>query len=168
MTPGVQHGAVAFEAFVGLLDYPMFVVTSADGEQRAGCLVGFTTQVSIGPPRFLVGLSDKNHTSRVAARASHLAVHVLNQRSMALARLFGEETGDTVDKLARCAWRPGPGGVPVLEEAAAWFAGAILERLPLGDHIGFVLEPQAGQVREAIDRPLTLADMSGMEPGHGA
>ena len=56
----------AFEKLVSMLDYPMYVVTTRAGDQRAGCLVGFTSQVSIGPPRFLVGLSDKNHTYRVA------------------------------------------------------------------------------------------------------
>ena len=61
----------AFEKLVDLLDYPMFVVTAhADGVE-AGCLVGFASQTSIHPPRFLVGLSTKNQTFRVAADATH-------------------------------------------------------------------------------------------------
>jgi len=65
-----------FTSLVSELDYPMFIVTTvaADGE-RSGCLIGFATQISISPPRFLVGLSGKNHTYRVAQRAEHLAVH---------------------------------------------------------------------------------------------
>lgn len=62
-----QDGDAAFEALVGLLDYPMFVVTTHADEQHAGCLVGFATQVSIRPQRFLVGLSHKNHTYRRSA-----------------------------------------------------------------------------------------------------
>jgi flavin reductase (DIM6/NTAB) family NADH-FMN oxidoreductase RutF len=46
-----------FEKLVSLLDYPMYVVTTRVDDESAGCLVGFTSQVSIGPPRFLVGLS---------------------------------------------------------------------------------------------------------------
>jgi flavin reductase (DIM6/NTAB) family NADH-FMN oxidoreductase RutF len=42
-----------FDAFVAGLDYPMFVVTTAHDGERAGCLVGFTTQVSLHPPRLL-------------------------------------------------------------------------------------------------------------------
>ena len=45
----------AFEKLVSLLDYPMFVVTTRAGDESAGCLVGFASQVSIRPPRFLVG-----------------------------------------------------------------------------------------------------------------
>jgi flavin reductase (DIM6/NTAB) family NADH-FMN oxidoreductase RutF len=48
----------AFEKLVSLLDYPMFVVTTRAGDESAGCLVGFATQVSIRPPRFIVGLSN--------------------------------------------------------------------------------------------------------------
>jgi len=58
----------AFEKLVSLLDYPMFVVTTRVDDEWAGCLVGFTSQVSIRPPRFLVGLSKRNHTFRVAER----------------------------------------------------------------------------------------------------
>jgi flavin reductase (DIM6/NTAB) family NADH-FMN oxidoreductase RutF len=36
----------AFEKLVSLLDYPMFVVTTRAGDEPAGCLVGFATQVS--------------------------------------------------------------------------------------------------------------------------
>jgi flavin reductase (DIM6/NTAB) family NADH-FMN oxidoreductase RutF len=58
-----------FNSLVGDLDYPMFIVTAcADGE-RSGCLIGFATQASIDPPRFLVGLSHKNRTYRVGIKA---------------------------------------------------------------------------------------------------
>ena len=67
----------SFEDVAELLDYPMFVVTTASNGKRAGCLVGFTTQISIDPARFLVGLSVNNHTHQVAADASRLVVHLL-------------------------------------------------------------------------------------------
>ena len=49
-----DRGTAQFDAFVGGLDYPVFVVTAAHGEERSGCLVGFATQASIDPPRMLV------------------------------------------------------------------------------------------------------------------
>jgi flavin reductase (DIM6/NTAB) family NADH-FMN oxidoreductase RutF len=157
----------AFEDAIALLDYPMFVVTvSGDGE-RSGCLVGFAGQVSIDPARFLVCLSDKNHTCRVARSAGRLAVHLLGRDQLALARLFGEQTGDEIDKFARCSWQPGPDGVPVLDDAVAWFSGPILQRAPLGDHVGFLIEPDSGSRRTA--GPLiTLSDVEDLDPGHDA
>ena len=47
----------AFDAIVGNLEYPMFIVTTRAGEEPLGCLVGFATQTSIDPPRFIVCLS---------------------------------------------------------------------------------------------------------------
>ena len=49
----------AFERLVGQLDYPMFIVTTQVEGRRAGCLVGFASQFSIDPPRFLIGLSKR-------------------------------------------------------------------------------------------------------------
>jgi len=62
----VSNVAETFDALVGGLDYPMFIVTAAAGGEREGCLVGFATQSSIDPPRFVVCLSKNNRTYRMA------------------------------------------------------------------------------------------------------
>jgi len=158
----------AFEKLVSMLDYPMYVVTTRVGDQRAGCLVGFTSQVSIGPPRFLVGLSEKNHTYRVAQEATHLAVHLLPRTHSELARLFGSETGDRTDKFARTPWHEGPHGLPILDDAAGWFVGEVLSRYDVGDHVGFLLQPVEGQAPAKFDQLVTFADVHDLEPGHEA
>ena len=158
----------AFEKLVALLDYPMFVVTTRTGDEQAGCLVGFASQVSIRPPRFLAGLSRLNHTYRVANGASHLAVHLIERQHCELARLFGSETGDRIDKFARCTWHSGPHGLPILDDAAGWFAGAVLDRFDLGDHVGILLEPVAGSAPDKFGQLVTYSDVRDLEPGHQA
>jgi flavin reductase (DIM6/NTAB) family NADH-FMN oxidoreductase RutF len=157
-----------FEQLVSLLDYPMFVVTTRAGGESAGCLVGFTSQVSIRPHRFLVGLSKRNHTFRVAEGADHLAVHLMERRHSELARLFGGETGDEVDKFARCAWHSGPHGMPILDDAAGWFVGRVLNRYDVGDHVGHVLEPVAGNAPDKFGQLVTFSDVRNLDPGHQA
>ncbi len=57
----------------------------------------------------------------------------------------------------------------MLDGAAAWFVGAILERFDLGDHVGHLLEPIAGDVgAPADDGIVTLRDGEDLEPGHPA
>ncbi|GAA2770776.1 hypothetical protein GCM10019017_11360 [Streptomyces showdoensis] len=68
-----------FSAFTEQLDSPMYVVTAASPGGRGGCLVGFASQCSIDPPRFVVWLSTANHTYRVARAAEHLTVHLLHR-----------------------------------------------------------------------------------------
>src|SRR3954465_8966075 len=143
-----------FTSLMGELDYPMFIVTTvADDGERSGCLIGFATQISIDPPRFLTGLSKKNHTFEVAKRAEHIGVHFVPADGEEIAELFGGETGDEVDKFERCEWHEGPGGVgPGGREGAPfgaalpnWFVGRIVERLSAGDHDAIILEPVGGE-----------------------
>jgi flavin reductase (DIM6/NTAB) family NADH-FMN oxidoreductase RutF len=131
----------SFQRLVAQLDYPMFIATVAAGGERAGCLIGFATQCSIHPARFLAGISDKNRTFRVASGADSMAIHLVPENANELAELFGGETGDDVDKFERCEWRPGPGGVPLLDGCPNRFVGRILDRVDFGDHVGMVLEP---------------------------
>jgi flavin reductase (DIM6/NTAB) family NADH-FMN oxidoreductase RutF len=131
----------SFQRLVAQFDYPMFIATVAAGGERAGCLIGFATQCSIHPARFLAGISDKNRTFRVASGADSMAIHLVPENANELAELFGGETGDDVDKFERCEWRPGPGGVPLLDGCPNRFVGRILDRVDFGDHVGMVLEP---------------------------
>lgn len=147
------------------LDYPLFIVTTAADDIRAGCLVGFASQASIHPPRFLVGLSVKNHTFRVASRAEVLVVHLVPDETRELAELFGGETGDDTDKFARCQWTPGPGGAPILTALENWFAGRIMKRFDFGDHCGFLLEPVQERAASS-EETLSFHDAQNIEPGH--
>ena len=163
-----EPGAESFEKLVALLNYPMFVVTTQADGVAAGCLVGFASQASIHPPRFLVGLSTKNHTFRVAGGARHLAVHLCDHEHLEVAELFGSLTSDTVNKFERCAWHRGPAQLPILDDAAAWFAGKILDRFPLGDHVGHLLEPVDGEPPKELERWVSFNDVRHLEPGHEA
>ncbi|HUR76387.1 MAG TPA: flavin reductase family protein [Acidimicrobiales bacterium] len=156
-----------FHRLVAAIDYPLFIVTTtgSDGE-HSGCVVGFATQCSIDPPRFLVALSEKNHTFGTARTATHLAVHVLDRREKRLADLFGGETGDEVDKFASCNWNEGPHGMPILDDIEAWFVGRILDRIDLGDHLGHVLDPV--EAKAAPRDNLQFGEARDIEAGHPA
>jgi flavin reductase (DIM6/NTAB) family NADH-FMN oxidoreductase RutF len=158
----------SFDRLVAMLDYTMFVVTTQAGGHPSGCLVGFATQTSMQPPRFLVGLSKNNHTTRVAARSEYLAVHVLARSQIELAHLFGGQTGDEVNKFDDCSWHAGPEGMPILDDAAAWFVGKTLERFDLGDHLGYLLQPITGDSVDGADALVSFKDVADMEPGHEA
>jgi flavin reductase (DIM6/NTAB) family NADH-FMN oxidoreductase RutF len=154
----------AFTRFATSLDYPLYVATTSVDGQRSGCLIGFATQCSIHPPRFLACISKRNHTFQLAPQASRIAVHVVEETNRPLAELFGGETGDQIDKFSRVRWREVQ-GVPVLEDCARWFIGSVLQQVDLGDHLGCLLEPldvEAG----APDAQLTYQQARDISPGH--
>ncbi|MEU9517382.1 flavin reductase family protein [Streptomyces sp. NPDC048224] len=158
----------AMDVFLDRLDPDMCVVTAAAGGERAGCLVGFSSQCSIRPVRYVVWISDVNHTLRVARSAEVLAVHLLARDRRETAELFGGRSGDDVDKFRRVRWREAYGGAAVLEDAEAWFVGRVVERTEGGDHVGFVLEPVewGGRGKGAGDPVLRLSGARTIRPGH--
>ena len=155
----------AFHTLMGRLPYPMFILTAAAGDDRSGCLVGFTTQVSIDPDRFLICVSQTNHTFGVVAQTDYVGVHFPPAEDRRLASLFGSETGDELDKFELVAWEEGPHGVPLLADLADRFVGHVIERVDFGDHVGLLLDPV--HVDVGPDRPyLTFPQVEPVEPGH--
>ena len=156
----------ALSDLVARVDSALVVVTVAFEGERDGCLVGFHSQVSIEPPAYAVWLSTANRTSRLAARADHLAVHLLEADQHDLAELFGGETGDDIDKLSRVEWEPGIAGVPLLTACTAHVVGRIRHRLDIGgDHVAVILDPIEGAARGSASL-LRLGQASDIDAGH--
>ncbi|MFG2721978.1 flavin reductase family protein [Streptomyces sp. NPDC048416] len=159
----------AVDEFFDRLDYPMYVVTAVAGRERAGCLVGFASQCSMVPLRLMVWLSTANRTYRVARSADVLAVHQLSRAQYELAEHFGGLTGDEVDKFADIAWREGPAGTVLLDDAPAWLVGQVEGQVEGGDHVGFLLSPLEASVPRPPSREgelFRLSDSEGIDAGH--
>jgi flavin reductase (DIM6/NTAB) family NADH-FMN oxidoreductase RutF len=153
------------EALTGALDYPLFVVTAGDGEEISGCLAGFVTQSSMRPVQFLVCISKINHTYGTAARSRGLALHLLGSDQHDVASLFGERTGDIVDKFSRVEWSPGLTGAPILSDCAAWVEGRTIDRMSGGDHEAFLITVDQGGSGRQVGQ-FMLHNASEFDPGH--
>jgi len=155
-----------FDRIVGSVDPPLVVVTTAVGEERAGCLVGFHAQSSIEPPRYVVWLSKANHTYRVGLRAKHFAVHFLTADDLELAERFGTLTGEDTDKFAGLEVELDEHGVPLLEACPNRLA---LERLALlddgSDHVCLTARVTSS-VTDGDFTPLRVSAAVHLDPGH--
>jgi flavin reductase (DIM6/NTAB) family NADH-FMN oxidoreductase RutF len=159
-----RKAVTEFARFVAGLDYPLFVVTTSVESELTGCLIGFATQCSIHPPRFLACISKTNHTFRVATQSAVLAVHIVDGKNKEIAELFGGQTGDVVDKFKGVSWHI-VDGVPVLDACARWFTASVMQRIDLGDHVGHVLDPIS--IHSGSDSSqLTYQQAHDIEPGH--
>ena len=163
-----QDGASDLAAYFDRVDYPLYVVTvrSPDAEM-SGCLAGFVTQCSIHPPNFLACISKVNHTRRVAECASGMGLHLLGEDQVDLARLFGEETGDHVDKFTAVDWRLGATGAPLLVDTAVSMEGEVLVHFSVGDHEAFLIRGVRA-VAGGHDGILTYRATPRLRPGHPA
>jgi flavin reductase (DIM6/NTAB) family NADH-FMN oxidoreductase RutF len=158
----------AFDELVARADAAMVIVTTAVGDERSGCLVGFHSQCGMNPPRYAVWISNANHTHAVAARATSFAVHLVPADRRDLAELFGGSSGDEVDKLGRCDWSPAIGGAPLLGGCPDRFVGRKVAWLDaVADHTCLVLEPAAAEIGSSGSL-LRLHDVTDIDPGHEA
>jgi flavin reductase (DIM6/NTAB) family NADH-FMN oxidoreductase RutF len=156
----------ALDPYFERIDFPYHVVTvrTPDGDM-SGCLAGFVTQCSINPPNFLVCVAKVNHTFEVADRSTAMGLHLLGKDQLELARIFGEETGDLVDKFAQCDWRLGATGAPLLVESAVALEGPILGHFSAGDHEAYLLRAERA-VEGAHPGLLMYRDAPHLRPGH--
>jgi flavin reductase (DIM6/NTAB) family NADH-FMN oxidoreductase RutF len=161
-------GADPFDQLMASADPAMVVVTTAAGDERSGCLVGFHAQSSIDPHGYAVWLSKANHTYGVALRATHLAVHFLTDADLALAKTFGTLTGDRVDKFDRVSWRRGPQGVPILSGCDHGLVGRKVTVLDDGgDHVTITVDPVEVWSREPFT-PLRQSAVQDLTAAHDA
>lgn len=158
----------AFDQIMASVDPPLVVVTTVAEDERAGCLVGFHAQSSIGPERYCVWLSKANHTYRVALRSSHLAVHFLGADDLPMAERFGTQTGEEVDKFAGLDVSDSEHGVPLVD---ALPNRIVLERTALlddgGDHVCLMTRVVDAQSAGSFT-PLRVSDAAHLDPGHEA
>ncbi len=153
---------------MAMLDGPVFVVTTQADGQPSGCLISFATQTSVRPPSFMVAIPRSSGACDAVRQSEHLAVHVLAQHQVVLAELFENDADDQAEKFGRCSWRVGPRGMPILDEAIAWFVGRTAYWIEIGDHVGYIVEPVAGWAPESYEDVLYLSDLDDLEPGHEA
>jgi flavin reductase (DIM6/NTAB) family NADH-FMN oxidoreductase RutF len=96
-----------------------------------------------------------------------LVVHFLSAKNRELASLFGEETGDEVDKFTRCEWTSTPDGAVVLTGTRGWIEGRILRRTDVGDHVAHLLDLAEAAV-DIKGKPLMFDAVRDLSPGHPA
>ena len=153
-----------FAELTGSLNYPVFIVTTTDGARarRLRRRLRHADELHPAPlPRLPV--ARQPHVSP-RARAPRSPCTSSRASARDLAELFGGETGDEIDKLARCEWTAGPHDLPILDGCPSWFAGSILSRHDLGDHEGYLLDPIAARYEPG--ELLYFQDVKDIEPGH--
>lgn len=130
--------AQEFRQALGLFATGVTIVTARAADGRpVGLTVNSFSSVSLAPPLVLWSLGSRAGSLAVFEAATHFAIHILGAQQRALAERFA--TRD-IDRFADVAWHDGPGGVPVLDEAAAVFECRSRNRHVEGDHVIFIGE----------------------------
>jgi flavin reductase (DIM6/NTAB) family NADH-FMN oxidoreductase RutF len=122
------------------------VVVTAPGQPPAGFTATSFTSVSLDPPLVSFCLAHTASAWPAVAAADVVAVHVLTQEQEQVARTFASHG---IDRFAtHGAWRPGPGGVPLLDGVLAQIVCRVVRRVEAGDHSIVLAAPEAGSHHE--------------------
>jgi len=150
------------------VDPTLIVLTTAVGNERAGCLVGFHAQSSITPQHYCVWLSKANHTYRVGLRAARFAVHFLTTNDFAIAERFGTLSGEDTDKFAGLDVDLDPDGVPLLNACPNRMA---IERIAVlddgSDHVCLTTRVRSARSGKNFV-PLRVSSATHLVPGHSS
>jgi flavin reductase (DIM6/NTAB) family NADH-FMN oxidoreductase RutF len=107
-------------------------VITASGARPAGFTATSLTSVSAEPPLLSFGVSTRASAWPTVAQAPFVGVHLLGEHQEELAATFARSGADRF--APPTAWRPGPQGVPLLEDVPAWLVARVVARIPAGDH----------------------------------
>jgi flavin reductase (DIM6/NTAB) family NADH-FMN oxidoreductase RutF len=139
------------------INYGLYVVTAAQGDQIAGATINWLTQASFAPPLVVAGLKDDSHTRALAESSGSFAVNVLAEDQLEIGSAFFRPATQDGELLNGYRFERGPiTGAPLLEDVPYWFEARVLETVARGDHTIFVAEVVGAGVRDEARTPLLL------------
>jgi flavin reductase (DIM6/NTAB) family NADH-FMN oxidoreductase RutF len=111
-----------------------FIIGAAREERRDIFTATSVMQASYKPLLLAVGVNPR-HASYPLMRAGRIfAVSVIRQDQLDSARRFGTQSTRDPGKLDGVSWHCGRGGVPIVDDALAYFECEMSAVMPAGDH----------------------------------
>ncbi|MFF1872502.1 flavin reductase family protein [Streptomyces sp. CB03911] len=127
------------------------VLTAAGADGPVGVTVTSFTSVSAGPALVSVTLADTSATWARLQDCERFGIQLLGAHQADLALRFARPGADRF--APPTAWRPGPSGVPLLDDCLAWLVCSRYRQLRLGDHhllVGAVEQVRQGAPGDSL------------------
>jgi flavin reductase (DIM6/NTAB) family NADH-FMN oxidoreductase RutF len=139
------------------INYGLYVLTSADGDELAAAGVNWLSQASFDPPLVMVAVKADNDSHSVIQRTGAFAVNVLADDQLEIGSAFFRTTVVEGDTMNGYRFERAPEtGAPLLVDLPYWFEARVTDTVPRGDHTIFVGEVVGAGVRDPEATPLLL------------
>ena len=152
-------GAVDAATFRHTMGHFLTGVTVATTIGPKGEPVGMTansfTSVSLEPPLVLLCIARSAASFGAMEQADRYAVHILSADQQATSNAFARSAADGAEKFAQVPWHRAHDGLPLLDDYLARIECTVVDRVQLGDHVGYVGRVDAAQTRLS-DAPLAF------------
>ena len=125
------------------------IVTSRQGELRAGLTATSVCSLTAEPPRLLACIHRDADAHGLIVLSRRFAVNVLTPEQLGLSEHFGgRDDSHGPARFAVGPWQVGRTGMPVLADAAAVFECRVVEVATASTHTIFIGEVEAAAYRE--------------------
>lgn len=120
------------------------VVTSKRETDINGLSVAWMTQVSDSPPLVMVCVGKEKYTHELIDDSGVFAINILSERQKDVAKLFGLQSGRTINKFNEIDYDLKKSGAPILKDCLAYVDCTVHKSIDVGDTTLFV-----GEILEA-------------------
>ncbi len=141
-----------FRAVLGRFATGVSVVTTCDGNRRAGMTVNAFTSVSLDPPLVLVCVERTTYIHDLLLRNGYYAVNILAEEQEELSNCFAGRSEYRYSEFCGVSSHVVATGAPVFDDALAFIDCRIVNVFPGGDHSIFVgrVEALGGDERRPL------------------
>jgi flavin reductase (DIM6/NTAB) family NADH-FMN oxidoreductase RutF len=147
------------------INYGLFVLTAADGDELGAAGVNWLSQASFEPPLIMVAVKTDSDTHAIIERTGALAVNVLAEDQLDIGKAFFRTTVVEGDRMNGHRFERGAQtGSPLLVDLPYWFEARVTDTIKRGDHTVFVAEVVDAGVRNESAMPMLLRS-TGMNYG---
>ena len=140
------------------IQYGLFVVAAKKGDKINGQICNTLFQITSSPLTVAVGINKFNLTHDYIASSGSFTASVLGQECLELIKLFGYQSGRTVDKFKNLKYHLSPLGNPYLKDnCTAYFECKVMrdKTVDMGTHTLFIAEVISGEVFSDQEEPVT-------------
>jgi flavin reductase (DIM6/NTAB) family NADH-FMN oxidoreductase RutF len=116
------------------------IVTTHDGERRAGLTATSVCSLMDSPPSLLVSLGRGSQSCPMILGSRRFAVNILQEDQASVAGVFARHAADAEageQKFREGEWSEGPGGVPLLDGCLANLVCNVIESTTMKTHTVF-------------------------------
>jgi flavin reductase (DIM6/NTAB) family NADH-FMN oxidoreductase RutF len=145
----------------------LYVLGSRAGERRNGMTLSWATQVSSAPKLIGVGVEKEAFTHELIAEGGVFCLNIVDREDRAIVRKFTKPVDVDLDAhtLNGFAFRDGPTGAPVLDQAVAWLDCRVHSTVDLGEHSLFIGEVVDAGFQKPEETPVLRMEDTRMSYG---
>jgi len=123
-----------------------------DGEP-VGMTANAFMSVSLDPPLVMLSVARTAASFEAMEQCDRYAVHILCDGQQELSKVFARSAADGVEKFDGVDWHRAEDGLPLLDGCLARIECTVVDRVELGDHVGYVGRVDAAHAK-GEDAPL--------------